>query len=260
MIKELICIALFLLINAGSVIGLARLWRYRGRAGRAAGVVGIAAAYVILTYLISLAAAKGGWPEGMPFMMAVMFVGVPAVVAFAVLLILAVFGPGRTPRRRVGMIVSFAVLAVIIASLIFSKHLRLVRYSVDMDDPDPQKRGYAVLMIGGTGLRSAEPMILSAARDKDPTVRKNALLALCTIDDPGTLEVVRAALSDVDAGVRETAVITVVPLGRGGPQVISDLKRMLGDPDPNVREAAAGGLDSLEPGWRAAPDAPVEYR
>jgi HEAT repeat protein len=105
----------------------------------------------------------------------------------------------------------------------------------------------------------AEPMILSAVHDPNPRVRANAVLALASLDDPDTVSVVRAALSDEDPRVREMAVIAVVPLGRGGPEVVADLKRMLDDPDPGVRDAAARGLDGLAPEWRTGAGVPQEY-
>jgi hypothetical protein len=253
--KEFVSIGIFLIMTAVSFYGLALLWRRLGSAARAAAIVGIAAAYAALTYLLSLWAAQGGWPEGMFFMMTALFVAVPAVVVFAVLLVLALFGgPGR--GRRVGMAVSFIVLGVILVAFAFNGYLRLAWYARDLDNPDPDRRGYAVLMIGQTGLSAAGPMIISAAHDPVPAVRRNAVLALATLDDPDTVAAVREALSDEDAGVREAAVIAVVPLGRGGPEVVSDLKRMLGDPDPGVREAAAGGLDTLDPTIRTAPAVP----
>ncbi len=258
MVKELASVALFFLITAGSFYGLALSWKRVGRAGRAAVIVGIGAAYPALVYLISLWAARGGWPNGMPYMMVALFVGVPAIVAFAVLLIIALFGGGS--GRRAGMVTSFVVLGVILLTLVFNKYVRLAWYGRDLDNPDPGRRGYAVLMIGETRLRAAEPMIIEAVNDPHPSVRKDAILALATIDDPDTAAVVRAALFDEDAGVRETAVMAIVPLGRGGPEAMSDLKRMLTDPDPQVREAAESGLDTLDPAWRTAPDAPQSYR
>lgn len=260
MVKELASVALFLVITVASFYGLALLWKRVGRVGRAVAIVGIAAAYIALTYLISLWAAKGGWPEGMFYMMTALFVAAPAVVVFAVLLIIALFGGSDGRGRRVGMITSFVVLGVILLTLVFNKYVRLAWYGRDLDNPDPGRRGYAVLMIGETRLRAAEPMILEVVNDPNPSVRKDAILALATIDDPGTAAVVRAALFDEDAEVRETAVIAIVPLGRGGPEVMSDLKRMLTDPDPQVREAAEGGLDTLDPAWRTAPDVPQAYR
>ncbi len=258
MVKELVTVGIFLIMTAASFAVLARLWRRTGRAGRVAAILGIAAAYCALTYLLSLWAARGGWPEGMFYMVTALFVAVPAVVVFAVLLIVASFG--GSPRRRAGMIASFCVLVLIILAMAFNQYLRLAWYGKDIDNPDPRARAHAVLMAGGTRLRAAEPMVLSVVNDPSPEVRRNAVLALASIDDPETVGVVRDALSDEDPGVREMAVIAVVPLGRGGPEVVGDLKRMLSDPDTRVREAAEGGLDTLDPAWRAAPDVPEAYR
>ncbi|MBN2223783.1 MAG: HEAT repeat domain-containing protein [Deltaproteobacteria bacterium] len=260
MIKEFLSLGLFLAITAASVVAMVFLWRRPARAGRAAGIVCITAVYLVLTYLISLWATQGGWPDGMFFMMAAVYIVPPAVVAFTILLIVALFGGDGKSRRRTGMIVSFGVLAVILLALVFNKYLRLAWYWMDVDSPDPKERAYAVLMIGETGLKSAEPMILSAINDPSPQVRESAVLALASLDDPETVSVVRSALSDEDPGVRRMAVMAVVPLGRGGAEVVSDLKRMLGDPDPYVRDAAVLGLDGLDPEWRTAPDVPEEYR
>lgn len=260
MTKELLSVGLFFVITAVSVFGLALLWRRSGRAGRATGIVGITAGYLILTYLISLWAARGGWPEGMFFMMAAIFVVPTVVVVIAILLIIALFGGEGGSDRRAGMIASFVVLALVLLALVFNRYLRLAWYWTDLDDPDPNKRAYAILMLGETGLEAAEPMILSAAHDPNPAVRKGVVLALSTIDDPDTLGTVRAALSDEDAGVRETAIIAIVPLGRADPEVVGDLKRMLTDPDPHVRDAAASGLTTIDPTWATAPDVPEAYR
>ncbi len=260
MIKELLSTGLFVAVTAASILGLVLLWRRTGRAGRAAGIVGITAVYLILTYLLSLWAARGGWPEGMFFMTTAIFVVPSVVVVFSILLIIAVFGGEGGSRRRAGMIASFAVLTLILLALAFNRYLRLAWYWTELDNPDAHKRAYAVLMVGETGLKMAEPMILSAADDPSPAVRKGAMLALVSIDDPTSIDVIRAALADEDAGVRETAVIAIVPIGRGDGRVAADLKRMLADPDPYVRDAAASGLDTIDPAWRNAPDIPEAYR
>jgi hypothetical protein len=260
MIKEFLSVGLFLVITAASGIGVALLWRRSGRGGRATAIIGITAAYLILTYLISLWATRGGWPEGMFFMMAAVFVVPAAVVILVVLLIIALFGGEGGRGRRAGMIASFTVLAVIILALVFNKYLRLAWYWRDIDNPDPNDRAYAILMIGETGLKAAEPMILKAVHDPSPHVRADAILALASMDDPDTVPIVREALFDEDAEVRKMAVDVIVPLGRGGAEVVSDLKRMLDDPDPYVRDAAARGLDGIDRTWRAAPDVPEEYR
>jgi len=260
MTKELASVGIFLLITIVSFYGIVVLWPHRGRAGRAAATVGIGAAYLALTYLLSLWAQAGGWPEGMFFMMAAVFIVPPVVVAFVVILIVALFGGGDRGWRKIVMALSFAVLALILLAFAFNTYLRLGWYAKDLDSPDPRVRAYAVLMVGETGLTAAEPMVLAAVHDSSPEVRKNALLALASIDDPETVGVVRTALSDEDPSVREMAIIAIVPLGRGGPEVVADLKRMLTDPDPGVREAAAGSLDSLDPTWRDAPDIPEPYR
>jgi hypothetical protein len=194
------------------------------------------------------------------YMTTAVFVVPSVIVVFSILLIVAVFGGERGSRRRAGMIASFAVLALILLALAFNRYLRLAWYWTQLDNPDARKRAYAVLMVGETRLKAAEPMILSAAADPSPAVRKGAMLALVSLDDPGAIDVVRAALSDGDAGVRETAVIAIVPLGRGDGRVAADLTRMLADPDPYVRDAAASGLDAIDPTWRNSPDAPEAYR
>jgi hypothetical protein len=260
MAKEFISVGLFFVLTVAAFIVTARLWRRGGRTRRAAGIVGIAAAYLALTYLVSLWVGKGGWPEGMFFMMIAVFVVPAAVLVLVVLLIMALFGYDGTSRRPIGLIVSFTLLGLIILAAAFNQYLRLAWYRMDINDPDPDERAYAVLMIGETGIAAAGPVIVSALHDPDPHVRENAVLALASLDDPNTLPMAREALADEDAGVREMAVIVVVPLGRGGPEVVADLRRMLDDPDPRVREAAAGGLDGIDPGWRSAPDTPEEYR
>lgn len=260
MLKEVISFGIFLALSALSVYCLMLLRRWKGRINRAAAIIAIAAAYLGLTYLISLWASMGGWPEGMFYMMVVVFIVPPMMVGMAVFLILTLFGGETGGVRRVGMISSFVVLILVIMALVFNRQIRALWYSEHLDSPDPQTRSYAVLMLGGTRVHMAAPTIIRAAGDKDPTVRKNAIIALLTLDDPANLPVVRAALDDEDAGVRKAAVIAILPLGRGGPEVVADLKRMLADPEPSVRMVAANGLDTIDPQWRGRPDTPEEFR
>jgi hypothetical protein len=261
MAKEFISLGLFLLLSAGVVFVLVPLWRMSGRAGRAVGVVLIGAAYVALTFVISQWASSGGWPEGMFVIMAAVFVAPVVVLIYLVALIIALFGGGEVRTwRRTALWISFLILALIIAALALNKQIRAAWYQRDLDNPDPHKRGYAVLMLGHTELRSMVPVIVERLGDEDPAVREDALLALCTIDDPKALPAVREALNDPDPGVREKAVTVIVPLGRGGPEVIDDLMRMLADPEARVRDAAVSGLDTIDPQWRERPDVPQAYR
>lgn len=258
--KEFLSTGILLLMTALSLAGTAMLWRRVGRAGRALGIIAIAAGYLVAAYLLSVWASAGGWPEGMFFMMVAMVAVPVATIVLLVLLIVALFGGAAGSWRRPAMIASFTVLALILLAIAFNRHLRLAWHRMDLDDPNPDRRAHAVLMLGQTRLKAAVPLVVEAARDEDPSVRENAILSLASIDDTGALPIVRRALSDEDAGVREMAVMAVVPLGRGGPEVTADLKRMLSDPDPGVRKAAEEGLDSIEPNWRTSPDIPETYR
>jgi hypothetical protein len=257
MTKELISAGLFILLSAGAVFCLIALWRVPGRARRAAGLVSTGGIYLLFTYLISLWAAKGGWPEGMFTMMAVVFVMPAVMVADVVVLILTLFGgAGVRTWRKAALLLSFLILALLILAFAFNRQIRAAWYQRDLDDPDPNRRGYGLLMLGGTGLSSMVPIISDGLDDTDATVRKDAVLALGTIDDPAALPAVKKALGDEDPGVRAAAAITIVPLGRDRPEVRQDLIRMLSDPDPQVREAAVMGLDTIDPNWRTLHDVP----
>jgi hypothetical protein len=261
MAKEFISLGLFLLLSAGAIFGIFTLWRVRGRAGRAAGIALIGAAYVALTFVICQWASAGGWPEGMFVIMAAVFVAPVVVIVCVIALILALFGGAEKKTwQRSALWISFLILALIIAALALNKQIRAAWYQKDLDDPNPHKRGYALLMLGGTELKSMVPVIVDHLADEDPSVRRDALLALSTIDDRTALPAVREALNDPDPGVRETAVTVIIPLGRGGPEVADDLVRMLSDPDEGVRDAAVSGLDTIDPQWRERPDVPQAYR
>jgi HEAT repeat protein len=120
---------------------------------------------------------------------------------------------------------------------------------------DPaEKREEDVL---GQALEQALPGLAAALGHKDVRVRRSALDALETCG-PLALPVLPAltrALHDSDRFVRWSAVRTVGKLGpAAAPQTVSDLTRLLRDPDLGLRKAAAAALTRVRPAPSAGPD------
>ena len=120
MAKELLSIALLVLLTGGALVGAVRVRRRWGRPGRAAALLGMLAAYGAACVGIAELAQQGGWPNGM----FTVLVGLALVPATALLLVvLAVYAaflgkvPGETlsapalRRRRVGALATYGLLA-----------------------------------------------------------------------------------------------------------------------------------------------------
>lgn len=98
------------------------------------------------------------------------------------------------------------------------------------------------------------PELVEACSDRDPKVRRAALLGLRRLGPlaGGALETVTRALGDPDAGVRENAGCAFCAISRDPGAIGRVVARLLADADKGVRDAAAtalriGGPDCVEP-------------
>lgn len=100
-------------------------------------------------------------------------------------------------------------------------------------------------------------MLSTLLHDPEPLVRRTAAESLGKIGDPGAVPLLRAALHDTDASVREAAARGLSRLPAAEPSVGEALIGLLQDPEETVRRAAAHALGSAEwppPVWeRLAP-------
>lgn len=112
-----------------------------------------------------------------------------------------------------------------------------------LGDPGASIRLTVAEALGKIGDRQAEPFLLRALHDSDPTVREAAarsLGRLSAVSAEAGVELV-ALLRDPDTSVRHAAAQS---LGEGElpPAVASALASLLTNPDPLVRQAAAHAL------------------
>src|SRR5579872_2661324 len=98
------------------------------------------------------------------------------------------------------------------------------------------------------------PELVEACSDRDPKVRRAALLGLRRLGPlaGGALETVTRALGDPDAGVRENAGCAFSAISRDPGAIGRVVARLLADADIGVRDSAVtalrtGGPDCVEP-------------
>ena len=109
-------------------------------------------------------------------------------------------------------------------------------------NPDPEERASAVFFLTGGESRTVVPVLLEALGDPDPEVRLAAVEALDDYSDDLKPETLVPALSDADAEVRFEALGVLGDMD--DEDAIRDIaKRMLNDPDDDVRSLAEGILD-----------------
>ena len=116
-----------------------------------------------------------------------------------------------------------------------------------------------VLLLTAAGCSSHEelPMLaggreveswLAALHDRDPKVRRKAVLKLGNVGDadPDVEEGLAGALCDSDVQVRRDAVFAVVKLQHPGEEIISQLEAMRReDNEPGIRDVATRALAKL---------------
>jgi HEAT repeat protein len=109
-------------------------------------------------------------------------------------------------------------------------------------NPDAEERASAIFFLTGGSSRTVVPVLLEALGDPDPEVRLAAVEALDDYSEDLRPETLVPALSDADAEVRFEALGVLGDME--DQDAIRDIaKRMLNDPDDDVRSLAEGILD-----------------
>ncbi|HEY7425922.1 MAG TPA: HEAT repeat domain-containing protein [Gemmataceae bacterium] len=129
---------------------------------------------------------------------------------------------------------------------------RWVQHRAQADDP---AEGREEDMLGEV-LHDALPGLAAALGHPDVRVRRSALdaLEMCGLLALPVVPALTQALHDPDRFVRWSAVRTVGKLGpSAAPQTVSDLSRLLRDPDLDLRKAAAAALARLQSAPSATP-------
>ena len=110
-------------------------------------------------------------------------------------------------------------------------------------DPRFAVRDRTVATLARAG-DAAVPALTEAIASADRQARLQALWALTRIDTPAAHGVVRRALVDADAGVRQAAARSVFTTRDVG--AAAGLRRLLADPHPTVRREAAAALGRVD--------------
>ena len=106
-------------------------------------------------------------------------------------------------------------------------------------DEDVRVRRAAVEILGDLPDREAASALRIACRDLDTTVRATAIRSLARVGDADAASVVLEALTDAEPTVRLAAIRTADTLIPGSPAMTGPVRRLLEDPDAEVRTAAA---------------------
>jgi HEAT repeat protein len=106
----------------------------------------------------------------------------------------------------------------------------------------PDRRQSATAGLGALP-SSTIPRVARGLRHPDPTVRRRTVDVLARFRSPEATRELATAFGDADAGVRETAAVSVMHLGTAAyDDVLIRLREK--DPSKAVRRAAAAGLAS----------------
>ena len=109
-------------------------------------------------------------------------------------------------------------------------------------DPDPRVRRVSAYVLGGMDPGAATEPLIASLRDDDAGVRATAIASLVRASGKVSLPAIVARSSDADAGVRLAVVDAIVMLGADDANAAMVLDRSLHDADPNVRASAAAAL------------------
>jgi putative membrane-bound dehydrogenase-like protein len=112
-----------------------------------------------------------------------------------------------------------------------------------LGDPRHVVRQRAMDGLALRGRESLDALTGVMASSRDETARRNALWTACQIPDPDAWQVIRSALSDPDASVRQASWHAVSV--RREARAVDALERGLNDPSPAVRRAAAEAAGRL---------------
>jgi hypothetical protein len=96
---------------------------------------------------------------------------------------------------------------------------------------------------------AAAPAVIAALGESDPAAREKVLAAV-KVFAPGTKEMVgplAQGLRHADASVRAGAATALGALGSSALAAVPELRAVLDDPDPGVRDAAAQALRRIQP-------------
>jgi hypothetical protein len=122
-----------------------------------------------------------------------------------------------------------------------------------LEDADCHTRHQAIALLAAMAKQvpeSFEPLA-KATEDADPPIRMTATFAMAEFGARGEA-ILRARLKDADAGVRREAIIALVKVRKQDAELSADLRELLNDPDPSIREAVAG-LPPPLPIYRGSP-------
>lgn len=139
----------------------------------------------------------------------------------------------------------------ILAAQEVPRDIELLAQQLLSRDASSRLRATKALADLGPAARGAAPGLVLALRDPDDDVRRGAIAALKAVQ-PGVPSeaLVRAIAVDLrspDANVRLVTVRTLGKLGAPAAVVAADIDALRGDPDPDVRRAAAVALTQIPP-------------
>lgn len=110
-----------------------------------------------------------------------------------------------------------------------------------LNDPDPDERIGAVLMLTGGEDEQTKRLLLDAMNDEDPEVRLAVVEALGDFSENLSPDVLTPALNDPDPEVRFEAVGILGDIET--PEALAMVRNSLNDSDEDVRNLAEGILD-----------------
>lgn len=110
-----------------------------------------------------------------------------------------------------------------------------------LNDPDPEERVGAILMLSGNEHPEAVTTLVRALEDVDPEVRLAAVEALGDYEDTIQPDTFERAMDDPDAEVRFEAISIVGDMET--PAAYALVRRALDDPDEDVRTLAQDILE-----------------
>ena len=116
-----------------------------------------------------------------------------------------------------------------------------------LSDPDVEVRRLAAWAIARTGREAERAMssLILALADADEQVRLRAFSVLSELGEPavGGLE---AALTQPDARLRAGAAATLGEIGKPAARSLDALRKLLDDPDPEVRSQSKTAIEKIE--------------
>jgi HEAT repeat protein len=112
-----------------------------------------------------------------------------------------------------------------------------------LSDSRPLIVAEAVDGLRRRGAVDAGGLVIKLLHDKSPYVRGSAQRFFAQLDPTAAFPLLLDAVNDVDFIVRENAADELGALGR--PEALAALNRLLDDPHPDVRQAAAEAIEAL---------------